>query len=164
MKTRYIILLTITFLIFSCANPEKIELTKAISIDWTNRNELEKYEVLYVQLNFSPFLDEEIAGHGIEEFIYKDSIYILDNIDQTNLTEIILDSSNFSRGECGNFALNGGFIFTQNDTIKGIIEMGCGYSQWSFESWNENVLDGSLSDIGFEKMSDVLDDINLKMN
>lgn len=152
-----------TFLVFGCSNPEKIEMTKKIEMDWSKLDEFSEYNIKYVQLNFNPFVDEEIMGKRIEEFMYKDSIYTLDQIDKSRLTEIISDSLNFSYGECGTFALNAGFVFIKNDTIKGIIEMGCGYYQWRFEPWNKNSMDGSLSNIGFEKMSKMLDDINLKM-
>ncbi|MCV9385457.1 hypothetical protein [Reichenbachiella ulvae] len=158
-----IVLFTLIFLVFGCSNPVKIEMTKKIEIDWSKLDDSSEYDIKYVQLNFNPFVDEEIMGKGIEELMYKDSIYTLDQTDKSRLIEIISDSLNFSYGECGTFALNAGFVFIKNDTIKGIIEMGCGYYQWGFEPWNKNSMDGSLSDIGFEKMTKMLDDINLKI-
>lgn len=157
------LLLPLMFLVFGCSNPEKIEMSKNIEIDWPKQNSVSEYDIIYVQLNFNPFLDEEFMGKGIEELMYKDSTYSLDPTDKFRLTEIISDSLNFSKGECGTFALNAGFIFTRNDTIKGIIEMGCGYSDWGFQPMNKNSMDGSLSDLGFEKMTKMLDEINLKM-
>lgn len=158
-----IVLLTLTVLVFGCSNPEKIKMTKKIEIDWSKLDKISEYDIKYVQLNFDPFVNEEIMGKGIEELMYKDSTYTLDQTDKSRLTKIISDSLNFSYGECGTFALNAGFVFLKNDTIKGIIEMGCGYYQWRFEPWNKNSMDGSLSDLGFEKMTIMLDDINRKM-
>ena len=158
-----IVLLTLILLIFGCSNPEKIEMTRKIEIDWSKLNDIPEYDIKYIQLNFNPFVDEETMGKGIEELMYKDSTYTLDQTDKVRLIEIISDSLNFSYGECGTFALNAGFVFTRNDTIKGIIEMGCGYYQWGFEPWNTNSVDGSLSDSGFDKMKKMLDEINLKM-
>jgi len=160
---RNIVLFILTFLVIGCTNPEKIEMVKNVEIDWSKSEEISDYDIKYVQLNFNPFVDEEIMGKGIEELMFKDSIYTLDQIDKSRLTEIISDSLNFSRGECGTFALNAGLVFIKNDTIKGIIEMGCGYYQWGFEPWNTNSMDGSLSDSGFDKMTKMLDNINVKM-
>lgn len=155
--------LVVSCLLFGCSNSEQIEMTKNIEIDWSNPGEHSDYDINYIQLNVDPFLNEEITGKGIEELMYTDSIYPLEQIDKTRLTEIISDSLNFSYGECGTFALNAGFVFTKNDTIKGIIALGCGFSQWRFEPWNINAMHGSLSDEGFDKMTKMLDEINLKM-
>jgi len=154
----------VILLVLGCANSENIEMAKHFEIDWTLGDEILEYEILYVQLNFNPFVDEEITGKGIEELITKKTVYSLDLTDKTRLTEIILDSLNFSYGECGTFALNAGLVFIKNDTIRGIIEMGCGYYQWEFEPWNINSMDGSLSDSGFDKMTVMLDEMNLKIN
>ncbi|WP_422107788.1 hypothetical protein [Winogradskyella sp.] len=159
-----IVLLTLTFLVFGCSNPNRSVLTKEIELNWSIVDKTSDYEVRYVQLNFDPFVNETIMGKGIEELMDKDNTYILDTSDKSRLMDIISDSLNFRRGECGTFALNAGLIFTKNDTIKGIIEMGCGYRQWMFQPWNENVMDGLLSDSGFDKMEKMLDSINLKMN
>ena len=159
---RYTLFLLLVLLIFSCSNPNRKEFTKDIHIDWTNQSRLHKLDILYVQLNFSPFSDEDIMGKSIEEFTFENNIYALPPTNKSQLIEIISDSSNFSTGECGTFALNAGFLFLENDTIKGIIEMGCGCSHWGFEPWNKNARDGSLSDSGFEKMTELLDDIHLK--
>ena len=78
------------------------------------------------------------------------------------LIEFILDSTNFSHGECGTFALNAGFVFIENDSIKGTIELSCGYYQWHFNPYSPNTMDGSLSRNGFKKMKTMLDRINEK--
>ncbi len=162
MPMRRLVVLTLVFFVFGCSSPEKTEMIKNIEINWSERDKILEYEVNYIQLNFNPFIDKDIMGKGIEELMYKDSTYPLDQIDKAKLFDIISDSLNFSYGECGTFALNAGFVFIKNDTIRGIIKMGCGYYQWGFEPWNKNALDGSLSDSGFEKMIKIVDGINLK--
>tara|TARA_R110002049_G_scaffold16444_1_gene65466 strand:- start:64 stop:558 length:495 start_codon:yes stop_codon:yes gene_type:complete len=156
-------ILTLALLVFGCSNAEKIEIPKKIEIDWSNKDKISEFEVKYIQLNFDPFIIEEIMEKGIEDLMFKDSLYTLDHTDKRRLAGIISDTINFSYGECGTFALNAGFVFIKNDTIKGIVEMGYGYSQWGFEPWNGRFMDGSLSDLGFEKMTKMLDDINMKM-
>ena len=86
-----------------------------------------------------------------ENYLTTDSLYTLDENDKIGLIEFILDSTNFSHGECGTFALNAGFVFIENDSIKGTIELSCGYYQWHFNPYSPNTMDGSLSRNGFKK-------------
>ncbi len=157
------LILILPFLILGCSRPEKLELPLKTDIHWTSSNQFSEYDIRYIQLNFDPFINEEIMGRGIEELMFKDSMYTLDLIDKNRLSKMISDSLNFSRGECGTFALNAGFVFIKNDTIRGIIEMGCGCYDWGFEPGSNFSQDGSLSDQGFEAMTIMLDSINYKM-
>ncbi len=164
MRLKSLIYCGVMTLIVACTNANKIELPKSYDLNWVEFEKNLNLDIKYIQLNFNPFLDEEIMGKSIEDLMFKDSVYTLDKIDKERLSSIISDSVNFTYGECGTFALNAGFVFIENDTIKGTIQLGCGYADWGFEPGNINSLDGSLSDIGFEKMTTMLDDINKKMN
>lgn len=148
----------------SCSKADHLELPGDYTLNWKDEEALKDHKILYRQLNDDPFLRQEVAGKSIEEMLHKDSLYTLDSKDKARLLAILSDSANFQRGECGTFALNAGLVFIQNDTLKGAIELGCGYYQWKFNPYNPYAVDGSLSRQGFENMTIMLDSIHAKMN
>jgi len=134
-----------------------------LSVDWMGKTNLLNYDVRYIQLNFKKFIQSVEAPKKIEEYVDSDKEYVLDDGDKSRLIDFISESSNFSNGECGTFALNAGFVFLNNQEVQGIIRLGCGYYQWDFQPDSNNTLDGSLSEVGFNRMEFLLDEINLKM-
>lgn len=160
---KHVPLFLIVFLLSACSDNGMVKYDQHLNLDWKDEKELNLYDVKYIRLNYSPFAEEEIMGKGIEAFAFEDSLYTLDDLDRVRLISLLQDTANFSRGECGTFALNAGFLFLQNDTIKGIIEMGCGFAQWKFDPYNQQVKDGSISEKGFDEMVKLLDEIHHKM-
>lgn len=151
--------LFLILILISCSSNKKLELEKDIGLDWLDKDALFSHSIQFVHLNFDPFLNDENSGRRIDEFMLLDSIYKLDSLDKLMLVDFLVDPDNFSSGECGTFALNGGFIFIKSEIIKGIVEMGCGYFQWQFNPVNTNTSDGSISEVGAVKMTALLDSI-----
>ena len=164
MKFLSFIFITCSFL--SCKSSEntidKLNWEQDLEISWDAIESNDDYRVYFLSLNSDPFYREETYGKSITDFMYKDSLYELDSEDYFAFTSFVADSTNFSFGECGTFALNSGFIVTEFEKIKGYVDLGCGSVQWDFHPRNFNSKDGSISEKGFEKMSDMLDRIYLK--
>lgn len=130
---------------------------------WTYLSDTLKGEVYYLQLNF--FNSPEGNNVGTKILNHLDSanksLLILNNQQRIQLAKIILDSTNFSEGECGTFQLNAGFIVVANKKITATIDIGCAYSQWNFMPENASSKYGTLSEKGFKKIQQLLDNINL---
>ena len=120
------------------------------------------YQFKYIQLNIDDYPTKENTQINIIDFLDNDSIMILSRSHVEQLQNLITDTTNFSEGECGTFHLNGGIVIMDADTIKGIIEMGCGFGQWSFQPENPNAKWGNFNDKGFNIATKLLDDINIQ--
>lgn len=116
-----------------------------------------------MQLNFLNFPNDSTVGQDILKF--ADSIsnksFLLLGRQEYQLYQLINDTTNFSEGDCGTFHLNAGILVFDKDKICGTINIGCGYNQWNFSSKNLNSKYGAFNERGFNKMQQLLDDINL---
>lgn len=129
-------------------------------LDWDKLSEVNK--IVYLQFNFDQFpMDDTYKISIIDSFKIGKGLF-LNNSESKKLMELITDSSNFNEGQCGTFYINAGFVILKNDTIIGTIEIGCGFGQWRFNPKNKYSNDNLLSDKGFESMSKLLDEINLR--
>jgi hypothetical protein len=121
-----------------------------------------EYVVKYFQHNFNNFPTDSTMSLKIVDFAESPNWVTLDSIDVSTLVQLVSDSTNYSDGDCGTFALNAGIVVFKNDKIKGLISIGCGFNQWEFEPFNADTKWGGLNDKGFQKMSDMLDEIYFK--
>jgi hypothetical protein len=152
----------IRLLLMLCAITSCTNFREELNVDWTALNS-KQYTVRYYQHNFNNFPTDSTAHLRVVDFADSPDLMTLDSTDVASLVHLISDSTNFSDGDCGTFALNAGFIVFNNDeTINGIIEVGCGFNQWEFEPFNPNCKWGGLNEKGFRLMSDMLDEINIK--
>lgn len=147
------------FLLIGIASCSKHK--QELDVDWRRLNS-EEYTIKYLQHNFDPFVSDSTMYLKVVDFAESPNLVTLDSSDVVSLVQLISDSSNFSGGQCGTFALNAGIIVFQEETIKGIVSIGCGYSQWEFEPDNTHCRYGGLNTKGFELMTKMLDEINRK--
>ena len=146
-----------TFVVFTSCSKYKQDL----DLDWKRLNASD-YTVKYCQHNFNCCPTDSTMDLTVQDFIDRHDLMTLDSIDVSRLVQLINDSTNFSNGDCGTFALNAGIIVFKGDTIKGLISIGCSFNQWNFEPHNPNTKWGSIDTIAFHKMEKMLDEINLK--
>lgn len=175
MCRRALVLAIVTIgFINSCNNDVSITKRKSnLSIDeeairkykWTYLSDTTQGEVYYLQLNFFKSPEENYVGAKILN--YLDSVnnifLLLNNQQRTQLAKIIIDSTNFSEGDCGTFHLNAGFIVVSDKKITATIDVGCAYNQWNFSPQNSHSKYGVLNEKGFREMEKLLDNINLSI-
>jgi hypothetical protein len=159
MEINKIQLIGCLFLLFGITSCSKYK--RELDVDWKRLNSKE-YTIRYLQHNFDPFLNDSTMYLKVVDFAESPNLVTLDSIDVVSLVQLISDSTNFSHGECGTFALNAGIIVFHEESINGIVSIGCGYSQWEFEPFNPNCRYGGLNEKGFELMTKMLDEINIK--
>lgn len=142
-----------------CQNPK--ELPEDLSVDWSSITN-DQYVVKFIHIDPYGVPTEKSLNLELREFIDTDSAWTLTQHQTKELQKFINDSTNFTGGECGTFFLNGGFSIQRNDTLVGLIRIGCGFGTWFFSPDNEFSNIGSISDTGFYRMSDLLDDIYMQ--
>ncbi len=133
------------------------------AFNWAQLKDTTKYDLRYLQLNFLNFPADHTIGQdilGLSDSLNTKSL-LLTNRQEFQLYQLINNTANFSEGDCGTFHLNAGIFVLDKDKICGIINIGCGYSQWNFSSENLNAKYGAFNELGFNKMQQLLDDINL---
>jgi hypothetical protein len=132
-----------------------------LDLDWKRMNSNE-YTVKYFQHSFNNFPTDSTMFLKVADFAESPDLVTLDSIDVATLVQLVTDSTNYSDGDCGTFALNAGIIVFKDDKIKGVISIGCGFNQWQFEPFNADAKWGGLNEKGFQKMSDMLDAVYFK--
>jgi len=153
----YFIHFALLFLSLTACKKYKQEL----NVNWRDLNTTQ-YTIKYLQHNFNNVPIDTTVDLSVADFAESGDLATLDSADVSALVQLISDSTNFSEGDCGTFALNAGVIVFRDETIRGMVSIGCGYNQWNFKPFNPNCNWGSLNQKGFEKMSDMLDAINTK--
>ena len=155
-KKRLVVLASLLVGVISCAKYKQ-----QLDVDWTALNS-KQYTIKYFQHNFNNFPTDTTMYLSAADFAESPNLATLDSVDVASLVRLISDSTNFSEGDCGTFALNAGIIVFREETIAGLISIGCGYNQWEFKPFNPNCKWGGLNRKGFKQMSDMLDSINAK--
>lgn len=140
----------------------KLMWSQNLDLDWNAIESNDDFRIYYFPVNSDPFYNDETSGKDITDFMYNDSLYELDAEDYRIFVNFVSDSSNFTGGECGTYALNSGFVIEEFNTIHGFVNLGCGFMDWRFHPFNNYSQGGSVSDKGFAKMSELLDGINAK--
>lgn len=120
------------------------------------------YTIKYFSHNFNNFPTDSTMDLEVREFAESEELVTLDSIDIASLVQLISDSTNFGDADCGTFALNAGIIVFSEDKIKGEISIGCGFNQWNFKPFNPNCKWGGLNRKGFERMTKMLDRIEIR--
>ena len=147
-------------------NSYQVDTSQLLTFKWTQLKDTNKYNIRYLQLNFSTLPDDSTLEQDILKF--NDPIshksFLLSGKQKYQLYQLINDISNFSEGDCGTFHLNAGILVFDIDKICGAINIGCGYNQWNFSSENLNAKYGAFNERGFKRMQQLLDDINLNNN
>ncbi|HEX6171526.1 MAG TPA: hypothetical protein VFZ33_17695 [Chitinophagaceae bacterium] len=159
MKRRNHVL--ILFLFFLTALISCAKYKQELDLDWKRLNSKD-FTVKYLQHNFNNFPTDSTMFLKVSDFAESPDLVTLDSVDVATLVQLISDSTNYSDGDCGTFALNAGIIVYKNGKIRGLISIGCGFNQWEFEPFNRDTKSGGLNDTGFQKMSDMLDEIYYK--
>lgn len=139
-----------------------IEWEEKLDVQWDAIDLNDDYRVLFFHINSDPFLNDSTQGKNVTDFMYNDSLYELDGEDYRRFVDFVSDSANFTDGECGTFALNGGFVIEEFETIRGYVDLGCGFTDWEFYPFNLYSQGGYVSETGFIKMTEMLDEINAK--
>ena len=144
-------------------NNYQVDTSKLLTFKWTRLKDTTKYNIRYLQLNFSSFPNDSAVGQDILKFTdtISNKSFLLSGRQKYQLYQLINDTSNFSEGDCGTFHLNAGILVFDKENICGTINIGCGYNQWNFSSDNLNAKYGAFNERGFMKMQKLLDDINL---
>lgn len=132
-----------------------------LNIDW-NEIDNDSIQVDYYQFNFDPFPMKNTSRINILDTFNCHRGWSLSKTEIRDLKRIITKRKSFDKGECGTFYVNAGLVFHLNDTVKGLIKIGCSYGQWIFIPENKYSNDNILSKKGYKKMSKLLDEINEK--
>ncbi|MCF8277802.1 MAG: hypothetical protein K9J17_13795 [Flavobacteriales bacterium] len=150
------ILLSLLLFVSACSSRNK-----SLDFDWTQLSDKD-YSVHYVQLNFDNFPTIETMDVDPLDYVGSEGEFILTDSQKAKLQQLISDSAYYSNGDCGTFHTNALILVLKDETVRGIIEIRCGYNQWEFQPYNSLTKWGGLNDEGFDLMSSLLDDINLE--
>lgn len=81
----------------------QIDNSQLSTFKWTQLADTSKYDIRYLQLNFSNFPEDSTIGRDILNTANtnRDSSFLLTGIQEYELYQLINDSTNFSEGDCG---------------------------------------------------------------
>lgn len=134
-----------------------------MSVDWDNLSK--EYTISYVQCSSNPFLGGNYLATRVDKINFIDTIKYLDSSTTKNLFEFLKDSDNMEMGAEVSFpfVVNSGFIFTQDDTLIGTINLTYDYKYWEFEPAYKNATSWMLTDLGLKRITRILNEIeNIK--
>ena len=134
---------------------------KRLDNSWDSIIDMEDILVKYVQQS-----DNKYLGFGptkrIEEVNFIDSVMVLNKMESDRLFQIISDSSNLDKNNCGldRYFVHSGFIFSTNDTLFGAIHMTYDLDCIEFTPDFNLSTSWTLTEKGKETMTDFINEIN----
>ena len=134
---------------------------KRLDNSWDSIIDKESIQVKYVQqadnkyLGFSP-------TKRIEEVNFIDSVLVLSKVESDWLFQIISDSLNFDKNNCGleRYFVHSGFIVSTNDTLHGAVHMTYNLDCIEFTPDLNSSTSWTLTVKGKEIMIDFINEIN----
>ncbi len=134
---------------------------KRLDYSWDSIFDRNSLQIEYVKqadnkyLGFSP-------TKRIEDVNFIDSVVVLSNVELAKLFQIISDSLNFDKNECGleRYFVHSGFIISTNDTLLGAIHMTYDLDCIEFTPDLNSSTSWTLTEIGKETIMDFIIEIN----
>jgi hypothetical protein len=134
---------------------------KRLDYSWDNIIARNENQIKYVKqaenkyLGFSP-------TKRIEEVNFIDSVAVLSVIESDRLFQIISDSLNFDKNNCGleRYFVHSGFIVSMNDTLLGAIHLTYDLDCIEFTPDLNSSTSWTLTEKGKEIMMDFINEIN----
>jgi hypothetical protein len=97
---------------------------KRLDYYWGSLNEKNNFEIKYMKQSDNRYLGFSPTKR-IEDVNFIDTIIVLSETESKKLLQIISDSLNFEKNNCGNdrYFVHSGFIISTNDTLHGAVHM-----------------------------------------
>lgn len=125
------------------------------TMDWAAITD-SNIQVYYHQFNMLHYPTEEWMTESSIPAPPVETMHRLPHRQRQLLDQLINDSTNFSEGDCGTFHLNAVILAVQHDTLRGLIDLGCGFHQLYFKPRNSQSKWGSLNRKGTAIFRDFL--------